>query len=160
MSDQITNTAQASAPAYAAGNDLNAALAMGNGDAIRNAGNGADLYTTRGGAVYNASKGGTLTVTDSGAIAAMSDISKLALVNASQQTSNLFQTVEDALAKNAAAAKQANDAAASLLSASLASQSDLAKNAATGGQSETNKMILWVLGIAAALIGAFMYFRK
>jgi hypothetical protein len=85
-------------------------------------------------------------VLDGGAIPAITQIAQAVISNGSQTTSEAFQQLQDTLDQNSQIVAANNN----LTNAALANNQDLAKNAATGGQSETNKTVLTIIGITAA----------
>jgi hypothetical protein len=106
------------------------------------------------------SAGGDLTVTDSGAINRMAEVVTAALQAAGQAGQAFLNTVSD-LAQNQTAAGATSQAGESaLLTQVLASQSDLAKQVQSSGQSDQNKLLLYLgLGLLA-VIGVIFYTRR
>jgi hypothetical protein len=108
----------------------------------------------------NAGGGSNVQILDGGAIPALKDVALSALSGSQDQTQQVFNTIDDALAATQQAAQQSTAAANTLLQQQLASQSTLAANVQSGGQTEQDKVIIELAAIGAGLLFLFLYFTR
>ncbi len=104
--------------------------------------------------------GSNVAILDGNAIPALEHVALSALTGSQAQTQQVFNTISDALNATTQAAQQSTAAANTLLQQQLAAQSTLATNVQSGGQTQQDKVILYIAAIGAALLFVVLYFSR
>jgi len=104
--------------------------------------------------------GGNVQVTDGGAIKSMSDVVMAALAAAGNAGQSFLDTVGSLASQQTDATSSANANESDLIKAMIAQDQATAENTASGGQSNANQTVVYVILAALAAVAAIFIFRK